>query len=297
MTGLTSRRLSRVVAMFMACILMSACSLSSNGSTSNDKFEMTDTTKTVADDITAVIHTTKGDVTVRLFGDTPAHQANFVKLAREGAYDGVLFHRVIRDFMVQTGDPDSKNASKGQMLGTGGPGYEIDAEILCPKYFHRRGALAAARQGDNVNPRRRSSGSQFYIVTGKKYNEQQLAQMEKAMQNQGVQAEFDSLVRKHRDEIMTLRRNRDQAGLQALQEKLVAEATAAAASSAPRMTDEMRTAYMTEGGTPHLDGAYTVFGQVIDGLDVVDSIQQAETDRNDRPNDDIRITGITIVGQ
>ncbi len=245
-------------------------------------------------DVIATIHTTKGDVTVQLYGDTPKHQANFVKLAEEGYYDGVLFHRVIRDFMVQTGDPDSKDAPAGKMLGTGGPDWQIDAEIICPKYFHRRGALAAARQGDNVNPERKSSGSQFYIVTGKTYNESQLEQMAKSMQQRGIQEAFDSLVREHRAEIMDLRRKRDEAALHALQEKLVAEATEKASSAPSLMTEEMKKTYMTEGGTPHLDGTYTVFGQVISGMDVIDAIQQAETDSYDRPKDDIRITSVTI---
>lgn len=251
-------------------------------------------TDTASRDITATIHTTKGDVVVRLFGDTPKHQANFVKLAREGYYDGVLFHRVIRDFMVQTGDPDSKTAPKGKMLGTGGPDYQIDAEILCPKYFHRKGALAAARQGDEVNPERKSSGSQFYIVTGKTYTEPQLAQMDRALHQQAIQQAFDALVRARRAEIMDMRRQRNQAGLQQLQEELVKQATESVDTTRSNFTPEMRQAYASEGGTPHLDNAYTVFGQVVKGLDVVDAIQQAETDRNDRPVDDVRITGITI---
>lgn len=280
--------------MIAALMLCMSCSLSSKSSNQNPDNDMSENTSASAADVTATIHTTKGDVVIRLFGDTPKHQANFVKLAEEGYYNGVLFHRVIRDFMVQTGDPDSKDAPAGTILGSGGPGWQIDAEILCPRYFHRRGALAAARQGDNVNPERKSSGSQFYIVTGKTYNENQLIQMAKSMQNQGIQAAFDSLVSQHRKEIVEMRRNRDQAGLQNLQEQLVAEATALAEKNAPAMTEEMKKAYMTEGGTPHLDGAYTVFGQVISGMEVIDAIQQAETDRNDRPSEDIRITSITI---
>ena len=125
------------------------------------------------------IQTSEGDITVRLFGDTPKHRDNFLKLVKEGYYDNVLFHRVINEFMVQTGDPDSKAAPVGKMLGSGGPGYTLDAEIVYPAHFHKRGALAAARQGDQVNPERRSSGSQFYIVTGKAYNDSTLSQMER----------------------------------------------------------------------------------------------------------------------
>lgn len=242
-----------------------------------------------------VISTTMGDITVELFNDTPRHRDNFIKLAKEGFYNGTLFHRVINEFMVQAGDPDSKNAPKGKSLGMGDPGYTIEAEFVYPKHFHRRGALAAARQGDQTNPERRSSGSQFYIVTGKAYNESQLVQMERQLQMAQQQDIFNRLATERRDSIMTLRRNRDQAGLQALQEELIALTEAEANANPARLTAEQRQAYTTEGGTPHLDGQYTVFGQVIDGMDVVDKIQKVATDRNDRPTDDIKITKITIL--
>lgn len=249
-----------------------------------------------ADDVIVNIHTTMGDIRVRLFGDTPKHQANFVKLVNEGFYDGVLFHRVINDFMIQTGDPDSKNAPKGAMLGSGDPDYQLDAEFVYPRHFHKRGALAAARQGDQVNPEKKSSGSQFYIVTGKTYNDAQLDQMDRQRAMMQQKAIFDRLVAEQRDTIMAMRRARDQAGLQALQEKLIERTEAEAATLAPdTLTPRQREAYRTEGGTPHLDGAYTVFGEVISGMDVVDRIQKAETDANDRPVDDIRITSMEIV--
>lgn len=249
-----------------------------------------------ADDVIVDIHTTMGDIRVRLFGDTPKHQANFVKLVNEGFYDGVLFHRVINDFMVQTGDPDSKEAPKGAMLGSGDPDYQLDAEFVYPRYFHKRGALAAARQGDQVNPEKKSSGSQFYIVTGKTYNDAQLDQMDRQRAMMQQKAIFDRLVGEQRDTIMALRRARDQAGLQALQDKLIEQTEAEAATLAPdTLTAQQREAYRTVGGTPHLDGAYTVFGEVVSGMEVVDRIQKAETDANDRPVDDIRITSMQIV--
>ncbi len=167
------------------------------------------------------IKTSEGDIKVRLFGDTPKHRDNFLKLVKEGYYDNVLFHRVINEFMVQTGDPDSKNAPIGKMLGAGGPGYTLDAEIVYPGHFHKRGALAAARQGDQVNPERRSSGSQFYIVTGKAYNDSTLSQMERQMEMMQKQQVFNELTKEYKDSIMNMRRNRDQAGLQALQEELI----------------------------------------------------------------------------
>ena len=253
-----------------------------------------DTASVNKEDVTVKISTTMGDITVRLFGDTPRHRDNFIKLVNEGYYNGVLFHRVISDFMVQTGDPDSKNAPAGKMLGTGDPGYTLEAEIVYPKHFHKRGALAAARQGDQVNPERRSSGSQFYIVTGKAYNDSQLRQMEKQLQMAQQQDIFNRLAQEHKDEIMTMRRNRDQAGLQKLQEELIAITEAEAAKNPAKLSDEQRQAYTTTGGTPHLDGQYTVFGEVLSGMDVVDAIQKVETDRNDRPTEDVKIISVEV---
>lgn len=251
--------------------------------------------ETVSGDVLVDIKTTEGDIRVRLFGDTPKHRDNFLKLVNEGYYDGVLFHRVINEFMVQTGDPDSKNAPAGKHLGAGGPDYTLEAEIVYPKHFHHRGALAAARQGDQVNPDRRSSGSQFYIVTGKAYNEQQLTQMEKQLQMMQKQEIFNRLTAEHRDSIMSMRRNRDQAGLQALQDELVAITEKKAAEAPATLTDEQRTAYSTQGGTPHLDNQYTVFGEVVSGMEVVDKIEKAQTDGNDRPLSDIRIISMSVV--
>ena len=228
-----------------------------------------------------------GDITVRLYDETPKHKENFLKLVKEGYYDGTLFHRVIKNFMIQGGDPDSKGAPAGKMLGTGGPDYTIEAEIL-PGLIHKRGALAAARQGDEVNPERRSSGSQFYIVWGQQYNEGQMQQLAKQMQMQNIQNEFNKLVQENRTIIMQMRRDRDRAGLQALQEKLVAEAEAKAKDAAG-LTPEQIEAYTTIGGTPHLDGQYTVFGEVTEGLDIVEMIQQTATGQADRPLDDIEM--------
>ena len=248
-----------------------------------------------AGDALVEIKTTAGDLMVRLFGDTPKHRDNFLKLAKEGFYDGVLFHRVISEFMIQTGDPESKNAAPGKMLGAGGPGYNIDAEIVYPAHFHKYGALAAARQGDQVNPERRSSGSQFYIVTGKAYNDSTLAQMEQRAQQMQVKEIFDRLASERRDSIMAMRRNRDMMGLQALQDELVKMAQAEAQAHPALLTAEQREAYKTVGGAPHLDGQYTVFGEVVEGLDVVRKIEAAPTDPRDRPKEDIRIVSMKVV--
>ncbi|MBO5824093.1 MAG: peptidylprolyl isomerase [Prevotella sp.] len=239
------------------------------------------------------IQTTLGDIIVRLYDETPQHRDNFVKLAKEGYYDGTLFHRVIKDFMIQGGDPDSKGAPAGKMLGVGGPDYTIEAEIKSGLY-HKRGALAAARQGDEVNPERRSSGSQFYIVWGQVYNEGQLRQFSKQMEMQQMQAVFNALAKEHHDEIMQMRRERNRAGLQELQEKLAAEAEAQVKAQGAGMTDEQRAIYSTVGGTPHLDGQYTVFGEVEEGLDIVEMIQQTKTARGDRPVDDIEMRVVVM---
>ena len=242
---------------------------------------------------TVTIKTSLGDIRVRLYDETPLHRDNFLKLASEGFYDGTLFHRVIKDFMIQGGDPDSKGAPAGKQLGVGGPGYNIDAEIL-PQFCHKRGALAAARQGDEVNPERRSSGSQFYIVWGQQYNAGQLKQLTRQLQMQAEQQHFNALVAEHRKQIMELRRSRNQAGLMDLQEQLIAETKTYMMEHPVALTPEQTEAYTTVGGTPHLDGQYTVFGEVVEGLDIVGKIQETETLRGDRPKEDIIITSMTV---
>ena len=237
------------------------------------------------------IRTTEGDIVVRLYDETPKHRDNFIKLVKEEFFNGTLFHRVIKDFMIQGGDPDSKNAPQGKRLGTGGPGYTIPAEFVYPKYFHKRGALSAARLADQVNPERESSGSQFYIVWGKVYKSQELKQMERQMEMQQEQAIFNQLAQAHREDILNFRRNRDRAGLQQLQDQLVEETQKKSEEiGAPKFTDEQVKAYTTVGGTPFLDNQYTVFGEVEEGLDVVEKIQNAETLRDDRPKNDVSMT-------
>lgn len=235
------------------------------------------------------ITTSLGDIVVRLYDDTPLHRDNFIKLSTEGYYDGCLMHRVIRDFMIQGGDPESKKAEPGAQYGTGGPGYTIEAEII-PSLIHKRGALAAARQGDEVNPERRSSGSQFYIVWGQVYNQGQLGQLAKQMDMQVQQGIFNRLVSEHRDQIMQLRRDRNRDGLMALQSELEAKVREEFQSMPNKgLSDAQKEAYTTVGGTPHLDGQYTVFGEVEEGLDVVEKIQSVKTLRGDRPCEDVKI--------
>ena len=237
------------------------------------------------------ISTPKGDIRVRLYDETPQHRDNFVKLVNEGFYNGTLFHRVIKDFMIQGGDPDSIGAPAGKMLGTGGPGYNVPAEIVYPQLFHKRGALCAARQSDEVNPERESSGSQFYLVYGKVYTPQELKQMEKQMSMQQEQAIFNKLVQQNRSQILELRKARNQAGLQELQDQLIAETKKQMKElPAPKFTPEQQEAYTTVGGTPFLDNQYTVFGEVESGMEVVAEIQQCATLSADRPKEDISMT-------
>ncbi len=242
------------------------------------------------------IKTTEGDIVIRLYDETPRHRDNFLKLAKNGYFNGTLFHRVIKDFMIQGGDPDSKNTPKGKILGTGGPDYTIPAEFVYPRYFHKRGALSAARTGDEVNPDRESSGSQFYIVWGKIYKPAELKQMERQMAMQQEQEVFNLLAKEHREEIMEFRRNRDQAGLQTLQEQLIEETKKICRQKGkPTFTTEQTEAYTTVGGTPFLDNQYTVFGEVEEGINVVERIQNRKTDRNDRPTEDVKMEAIAIL--
>lgn len=198
-----------------------------------------------------LFETTEGNIRVMLYDDTPIHRDNFLKLVNEQFYDSLLFHRVIKSFMIQGGDPTSKTAEPGTTLGTGELDYTLEPEFRTPTHYHRRGALAMAREGDRVNPERRSSGCQFYIVWGKTYSTKDL---------------------------------------EAIQQR-VKEATNGAAD----ITPEMFWTYRKVGGTPHLDGQYTVFGEVTEGLDVVERIQKVFTDTYDRPVDDVRILHATVI--
>lgn len=202
------------------------------------------------------IETTEGEIIVKLYNETPLHRDNFVKLVKEKFYDGVLFHRVIADFMIQGGDPDSKTAAKGAMLGNGDLGYTIPAEIKTPTIYHKKGALAAAREGDNVTPQKASSACQFYIVEGRTFTDVQLDNM--------------------------------QAGK-------LARSSTSSNDSIYKFSDKARADYQTIGGTPHLDGNYTVFGEVLEGMEVVDKISVVKTDRNDRPEKDVKVIRMRIV--
>lgn len=191
-----------------------------------------------------LIKTSKGDIQVKLYNETPLHRDNFIKLAKEGFYNNVLFHRVIKDFMIQTGDPESVDAPADKQLGMGGPGYTLPAEII-PAFYHKKGALSAARMPDNVNPNKESSGSQFYIVQGRTFSDVEIKTFE--------------------------------------------------ARTGRKFSKEQWDTYKYVGGTPHLDGAYTVFGEVVEGLKIVEDISYVKCGRGDRPLEDVKIIAIEIL--
>ena len=198
-----------------------------------------------------LLETTEGNIRIALYDETPKHRDNFLKLIRMHVYDSLLFHRVIKDFMIQSGDTNSKNAKSGQRLGTGDFDYTIEPEFRLPQIFHRRGCVAMAREPDVVNPDKRSSACQFYIVWGKRFSSAEI---------EHTQERLDTVTQ-----------------------------------GRVKLTPEMIKVYKSVGGTPHLDGQYTVFGEVTEGLDVVERIQKAETDDYDRPFEDIRILRATVV--
>lgn len=241
------------------------------------------------------LETTMGNITVKLYNETPKHRDNFIKLTKEGTYDSTLFHRVIKNFMIQAGDPQSKTATDTTTLGNGDVGYTLPAEFN-PKFFHKKGALAAARLGDEVNPNKESSGCQFYIVTGRKFSEAQMISMENQLNDARLETVFNELARKHMKEIYKMRKAGDNDGLLELQDSLEAQARGIVAKEpALKFSREQIAAYTTVGGAPHLDGAYTVFGEVTEGMEVIDKIQAVKTNRADRPETDVRILKATVI--
>jgi len=237
-----------------------------------------------------LFETTYGNITLKLYPETIKHHDNFVKLVNKGFYNGVLFHRVISGFMIQGGDPDSKTARAGASLGSGDVGYTIPAEFIYPKYYHKRGSLCAAREGDNINPLKASSGCQFYIVEGKCFSESGLDSIEINNKQKLEDKFFRDIVKTKQAEINKYRLDRNQSKLDALRDSiLVVVKLQIEKNSSYKLSDQQRTDYKTIGGTPHLDGGYTVFGEVTKGLDIVEKISNAKTGPHDRPVIDIKV--------
>ncbi len=240
--------------------------------------------------------TSKGTIVVKLYAETPQHRDNFVKLVESGYYNGVLFHRVIRNFMIQAGDPASRNAKKNQMLGSGDMPYTIPAEIVYPKYFHKLGALAAARQGDDVNPQRASSGAQFYLVQGKIFTDAQLDTLEMKRKTKYIQQYFDASWKALSEKLSGEKTKLNDTQKAHLRDSLQSEAVKLVENEKKYVFNALqRENYKTTGGTPHLDGEYTVFGEVIKGLEVVSNISVVKTAKLDRPVDNVRILSATRV--
>lgn len=236
------------------------------------------------DDREAVVKldTSQGVIRLKLYLETPLHRENFLKLVEEGYYNGMLFHRVIDGFMIQAGDPQSKKARPGMKLGATGIGYTLKAEIV-PQYFHKKGALAAARASDNVNPERKSDGSHFYIVKGNVFSPSGLDSLVKITNEKRFTALFERLQKTRQGEIMKLQAANDYEGLMKINEELSAETRKRFRQTELILSDEQRNIYTTQGGVPHLDGEYTVFGEVIEGMEVVEKIARVATDENFRP--------------
>lgn len=217
---------------FFAAMLLSSAQVATNQKVNKAKGTMIE------------MVTSQGKITLRLYDETPLHRDNFLKLVENHTYDGLLFHRVIKNFMVQAGDPKSRDAKPGQPLGDGTLGYTVPAEFR-PELIHKRGALCAARQGDQVNPKKASSATQFYIVQGQVWDDKTLDMMEQRF--------------------------------------------------GKKFTAEQRKVYTTMGGTPHLDGDYTVFGEVVDGMEVINKISDLPCDRMDRPVEDVKIISVKVI--
>jgi len=240
--------------------------------------------------------TTYGKITVMLYPETVKHRENFLKLVNKGFYNGVLFHRVIKDFMIQGGDPDSKNTNSNASLGSGDIGYTIPAEFIYPKYYHKHGALAAARQGDQVNPLKASSGCQFYIVQGKKYFDNQLDSIDKVSELKYEEKLFQEIADTKQHEIKIYRLANNLTKLKALSDSILTVVQVKIKNQPTyKLTAQQRVDYKTIGGTPHLDGKYTVFGEVVEGLEIVEKISNIKTGQNDRPVEDIKVNKAYVV--
>lgn len=231
------------------------------------------------------LETNFGTIKVELYNDTPIHRDNFIRIAQDGILDSVLFHRVIKNFMIQGGDPSSKHAPQGSLLGEGDLGYKLPAEFIYPKHFHKRGVVAAARESDEINPTRSSSASQFYIVTGKTFAKEELTSVVNRKNQMIRNFRFQQLMEQNKELLHAMSTIGDTSGINNLYKRLKQNAN----DTMFIFPHHHKVTYETIGGSPHLDGEYTIFGEVIDGMEVVDSIQNSPVDLNNRPINDVRI--------
>ena len=243
------------------------------------------------------MQTNLGAITLKLYNETPLHRYNFIKLVKNGQYEGLLFHRVINEFMIQGGDVTSKNAPLNKQLGAGDLGYTVPAEFVYPRYFHKRGALCAARTGDDSNPEKASSASQFYIVTGKVYSEGEIKQLEKQKESRLKQAIFNRLQNENKTTIMQYYKSGDKDSLAIMRDTLIGktEIETEKRKEETKLTAQQREAYTTVGGVPFLDNEYTVYGEVTEGIEIVDKIQKVKTNSSDRPLENIVIESMQII--
>ncbi len=245
-----------------------------------------------------VLETTVGEIRLKLYNDTPGHRDNFVQNVKDGLYTGVTFHRVIRNFMIQTGDPKTRPQGYEVKLNEQGDTIPewIPAEIVWPKHFHVRGMLAAAREGDEENPKRMSDKFEFYIVTGKVQSDDDMDNMEKAREQRDAELLYQQKQQANKEKLDALRAARDRDGLSDLLEKLQDEAKWEVSENPPiTYPKDVRKAYRVHGGAPWLDNEYTVFGEVVKGMDAVETIQKVKTDATDKPLKEIRIVKAYVV--
>ena len=268
------KKISIRICMFLAIATISSCSFSQN--------------KPASEGPMVLIKTKYGDMKVVLYNETPLHRDNFMKLTKEKVFDSLIFHRVIKGFMVQGGDPNSKRATKDQVLGDGDLNYTVPAEIV-PGIIHKKGVIAAARNGDEENPERRSSATQFYLAQGKVYKLDDVPSIEQNLNSRTIESLFLKLKAEKIDTLMLFQMARNQTGYDKVLAKLRQQAERQVDKNPIRLTKQQIETYTTLGGIPHLDGAYTVFGEVIEGMAVIDSIAAQPTGKNDRPLENIRM--------
>ena len=263
-----------------SALILSISVACTNGANKKDKEQL------------VLMETSMGNIKLKLYNQTPLHRDNFIKLTKQGYFNGILFHRVIPDFMIQAGDPKSKNAKPGDLLGNGGPGYTIPPEFDT-SLFHKKGALAAAREGDSVNPKKESAGSQFYIVEGNTYTDEELDQVEIRINNMNKKATFFKFIEEEKEKA---KENNETFDYSKAQGEAAIKTEELYSDTPPfKIPAAQRAEYKTLGGAPHLDQNYTVFGEVVEGLSIVDKISKVNTDDDDRPQTNVVITKMKLV--